>query len=302
VTTGEPPLVSVVMPVWRPQVMWLRLAVASALAQRDCPLELVVVDDGNPEPVEALLDPDPRLRVVRVPHGGVSAARNVGFAATRGPLVRFMDADDAFERGSSARLAALTGLRRGVIAYGATAFCDEKLRPVWIQRSRVEGDARVACALGRFAVRHTSIVFPRAVLEAAGPWDTTLTVAEDWELLQRALEHAPVRGERAVATLYRRAGGSATADHAAGDLGHRAVVERYLERHPDQRRRLEGPSTARLDAIAARVDLTHGRTVSGLQHAWSAARRHPPSLWAEAELAAPALRGRLGRRLRDRAS
>jgi glycosyltransferase involved in cell wall biosynthesis len=66
------PLVSLVMPVWRPRRDWLLQAVRSALAQRDCELELIVVDDGNPEPIDELLAEvrDPALRIVRAPHGG----------------------------------------------------------------------------------------------------------------------------------------------------------------------------------------------------------------------------------------
>ena len=57
--------VSLIMPVWRTPREWLREAVESALAEQDVDLELVVVDDGNEEPVERLLDgvDDARLRV-----------------------------------------------------------------------------------------------------------------------------------------------------------------------------------------------------------------------------------------------
>ena len=43
------------MPVWQPRQDWLRPAVETALAQRDCPVELIVVDDGCPTPVADLL-------------------------------------------------------------------------------------------------------------------------------------------------------------------------------------------------------------------------------------------------------
>ncbi|MGI8558878.1 MAG: hypothetical protein ACR2ND_11330 [Solirubrobacteraceae bacterium] len=67
-------LVSFVMAVWNPHQRWLRDAVGSVLAQRSCELELVVVDDGCREPVDGMLGDvdDPRLRIVRVPHGGES--------------------------------------------------------------------------------------------------------------------------------------------------------------------------------------------------------------------------------------
>jgi succinoglycan biosynthesis protein ExoO len=84
------------MPVWRPRGEWFLDAVRSALAQRDCELELIVVDDGNAEPLDDLLAEvrDPALRLVRAPHGGPSAARNAGVEAAQGRLIRFVDADD----------------------------------------------------------------------------------------------------------------------------------------------------------------------------------------------------------------
>ena len=92
------------MPAWRPREDWLRAAVASALDEEACPLELVVVDDGSEEPVAPLLEDviDPRLRVVRIEHGGSAPARNAGGAASRGTHIRYVDADDVVEPGSTA--------------------------------------------------------------------------------------------------------------------------------------------------------------------------------------------------------
>ncbi len=297
--TGRDPLVSFVMPARAPRPDWLRTAVSSVLAQSACRLELVVVDDGSPEPVERLLEglDDPRLRVLRTAHGGAAAARNAGLAQIRGDLVRFVDADDAFEPGSTARLAALSG--GSAIAYGATAMCDAELRTRWIMRSRAAGDVRAACVQARFTVRQTSLVYPRSVVERAGGWDPALTVCEDWDFVQRALEHAAVRGERRVATYYRRWGGSATADVDAGARGAEIVVARYFERHPEQRGTgVERRARARLDAVAARVALTHGRPREGLGLAARALRSDPRALADELAQSLAALGSQAGHRLR----
>src|SRR5262249_10918814 len=50
--TKESPVVSVVMCAWKPRPDWFHEAVASVLAD-DGILELIIVDDGSPEPVEA---------------------------------------------------------------------------------------------------------------------------------------------------------------------------------------------------------------------------------------------------------
>lgn len=250
------PDVSVIMPVWKPDPGWFDIAVSSVLAETACDVELIVIDDGNTALVAATLDhADPRLRVVRIPHGGVSRARNAGVAVARGRHLRFVDADDAVEPGSTAHLLALAQGRSDVVSYGATLFCDEQLRGVWVMRSNVHGDASLPCVLGCFTVRLQAMLFPRQVVDEAGPWDASLTVSEDWEWISRALEHASVEGDDAIVVRYRRAAG-ASSDAEAGRRGARVVVQRWLDRHPEHRgtsmeRRAEGM----LAAMAGRVHL-----------------------------------------------
>ena len=298
------PLVSLVMAAWRPRPDWFRAAVRSALDQRGCRFELVVVDDGSPEEIEPLLAAveDPRLRVLRVPHGGEARARNAGMGAARGDFVRFIDADDVLEPGSTARLLGLTGGDDPLITYGATLVCDEQLRPIWTMGSRIAGDATVQCLLGRFRVRVPSMLFPRAVLEAAGEWDPNFRVSHDWDFVLRALEHAPVRGDRSIATLYRRHGAAATADPHHGVEGARRVVARYFERHPEARgTALERRAEASLEAFVARVMLTHGRRREGLRLLRRAVRLQPVAVLDVALRGVQAARGEVRRRLRPAA-
>jgi glycosyltransferase involved in cell wall biosynthesis len=298
---GSTDLVSLVMPVHRPRADWLEAAVASALGQTGCSLELIAVDDGCDPPLADVGGGDPRVRVVRIDHGGASQARNAGVAAAHGRWVRFVDADDVYEPGSTARLLRLTGDADDVIAYGATAFCDEHLRPVWTMTSRVQGDALVDCLLGRFTVRPQSLLFPRGLVEAAGGWDPELRVAEDWDLVLRCLESAHVRGERRVATYYRRHRGGLTADSAIALHDARRVVARYFDRHPDQRgTRLERAADGTLHALAARVAATDGRAATAVAEAARSLVADPRALTGETIRALPALRGHVVHRLRRR--
>jgi glycosyltransferase involved in cell wall biosynthesis len=290
-----PPLVSMVMPVWQPEREWLLQAVGSALGQRDCELELIVVDDGNGEPVERLLSElnDPRLQILRVPHGGACRARNAGIAAARGDLIRFVDCDDVYMPESTARMVRL--MQDGdVIAYGATMVCDEGLQPVWKMTCRIRGWASESCLLSRFRVRIVSMLFPRRVIEAAGDWDPGFGVSEDWDYVLRTLEHAPVRGEDRVASCYRRHRRSLTRDIAAGEAGAHRVVNRYFERHPEQRgTRLERRVEAMLEASAARVRGTHWQPRESLRRLRRAFVLDPLVVAQEGLRGVPALWGRL---------
>lgn len=97
--TSAEPLTTVIMPAYNADAT-IGAAVASALAQTEPRLELIVVDDASDTPVtEVLADvDDERLRVIRhARNRGPSAARNTAVAAARTSLVSQLDADDLWE-------------------------------------------------------------------------------------------------------------------------------------------------------------------------------------------------------------
>jgi glycosyltransferase involved in cell wall biosynthesis len=285
--------VSFVMPAHRPRPEWLREAVDSVLAQEGCEVDLVIVDDGSPEPLEPLLG-GRAARVVRTAHGGAAAARNAALAHCRGDWVRYADADDVLPPESTARLLAHARPEPAVIGYGATMFCDAELRPRWRMSCRVRGEAALSCLYGGFTVRLPALLFPRALVERAGPWDPRLRVSSDWDFVLRALDHARVEGDGRVAALYRRHGGSLTADDEAGRAAARRIVAGFLERNPSHRgTAVERRALAMLDARDARIHAGRGRPARAAAAAARAAARDPRALAEELRQAGAAARGRL---------
>ncbi len=263
------PLVTLVMPVWNPRSAWLREAVASALGQQGCSVELVVVDDGCETPAADLLDgiTDDRMRILRVPHGGASRARNAGIEAARGDWFRFVDCDDVILPDSTAHLLALAGGDDRVVTYGATLVCDEDLRPLSTIGSSLQGRIAESCLLNRFDTTIHSLLFPRRVVEAIGPWEPSIVVSEDWDYALRACECASVRGDRRVATHYRMHTGMTSRDVAEGVRGYRLVAERYFERHPEQRSGTLHRRSLALTHLFAATQLTADRRYrSALDH------------------------------------
>ena len=90
------PQISVIFPVWQREA-YLAEALESVLTQDFADFELLVILDGSPAPVQAIVEGyrDARIRIVRLPVNlGISTARNTGVALARAPYVAFMDSDD----------------------------------------------------------------------------------------------------------------------------------------------------------------------------------------------------------------
>ena len=55
--------------------------------------EVIVVNDGSRDATSAIAHRDPGVRVIDIPNGGLSAARNIGLAEAVGEIVAYTDAD-----------------------------------------------------------------------------------------------------------------------------------------------------------------------------------------------------------------
>src|ERR1043166_5955247 len=74
---------------------FLQDAIASALAQTEAGVELIVVDDGSTDHSRNIIAAYSRqLTPVLKDNGGQASAFNAGFAKARGDVILFLDADD----------------------------------------------------------------------------------------------------------------------------------------------------------------------------------------------------------------
>jgi glycosyltransferase involved in cell wall biosynthesis len=86
------PFFSVIIPTYN-RLPFLQRAVASVQAQTFTNYELIVVDDGSTDQTDAWLQLED-IRFCRIPHSGVSAARNFGVQQAKGEWLCFLDSDD----------------------------------------------------------------------------------------------------------------------------------------------------------------------------------------------------------------
>lgn len=95
---SKPVLVSVIVPAYN-VADYLEKCVNSILDQTYRSIEVILVDDGSTDGETAIIcnrfaKIDSRVKVIHKANGGLSDARNVGIAASRGKYLSFIDGDD----------------------------------------------------------------------------------------------------------------------------------------------------------------------------------------------------------------
>ena len=225
------PLVSVVIPCYN-LAHFLRDAIESTLAQTYPRVELVVVDDGSLDNTAGVVSDYPRARCVRQRNRGVAEARNVGFGATNGEYVLFVDADDRLAPDAvQAHLRCFAehpeaGLVVGAIeqitgdgSYRATSY------------SPVLESEQYRHLLGANHIANTiAVMFRRSVFEALGGFTKYFSPAEDYELLLRATRVFPSAHHSTVVAHYRR--------HATNTSGNGVIMLRAMRRVMHSQREL----------------------------------------------------------------
>jgi hypothetical protein len=213
-------------------------ALASLRAQTFQDFETVLVNDGGPLPEALLAPPVGRgLRVVVPPApGGRTRALNAGLAAARGGWIAYLDDDDVYlprhlaaleaARAAGAR-AAHTSVQQtrqergadGALHDGATITTYD--RPLDAGRILLKNDVPLL-ALGH----------ERALADAAGGFDPSFDIFEDWDFLIRLSRLASVVHVPEVTAVYRvRAGSNVTEQTPWGSPASQEARRRLYARH-----------------------------------------------------------------------
>ncbi|MGN1190478.1 MAG: glycosyltransferase family 2 protein, partial [Candidatus Ornithospirochaeta sp.] len=90
-------IVSVIVPAYNTS-KYISKCLDSIINQTLRDIEIICVDDGSVDSTPLILDEysrrDSRVKVIHVPNGGVSKARNIGLSIAQGEFIAFVDSDD----------------------------------------------------------------------------------------------------------------------------------------------------------------------------------------------------------------
>lgn len=161
-------------------------------------IEIVVVNDGSTDNSADIIRNLQRNNLIFLnrPNRGAAASRNDAFAASSGDFIQWLDADDLISPNKlSAQMARLLENRNCIASsswgrfQGAPEYTRfvpdatwEDLAPLdWLERSRLGGHRMMFPALW---------LIPRPIAIQAGPWNESLTLADDTEYFTRLVLHA----------------------------------------------------------------------------------------------------------------
>ena len=221
------PLASVVIPAYNAE-RFLDEAIESVLGQTYAPVETIVVDDGSSDRTAEIARAYDGVTLIVQENSGPSAARNRGFAASRGEFVAFHDSDDAM---APDKLAVQVGHLIDNPSVGCVLAEQELLiepgveLPFWVAGSEVE-------LADEPLVHPMTLVVRRAAFERVGGFDESMRAAEDLDWMLRAAEEQIEIARLSQVLLRRRVrAGSLSQDAAASRAGLFRAFKARIERH-----------------------------------------------------------------------
>lgn len=94
------PKISIILPVYN-TAKFLAKCLDSLINQTFNDFEIICVDDGSIDNsiniIEAYIQKEPRIKLLKSNHSGVGNARNLGTKNAKGDYIQFLDSDDFFE-------------------------------------------------------------------------------------------------------------------------------------------------------------------------------------------------------------
>src|SRR5437763_1275244 len=202
--------VSVVVPSYN-HAPFVAEALRSVFRQTLRPAELLVIDDGSADGSaraagEALKDcPFPCELIARA-NRGLCATLNEGLSKTRGEYFAYLGSDDLWLPDFlAARVPALEGRARAVLAYGHAFLIDERGEVFdstadWA--AYADGDARAMLFERTIAPMSPTVLYRRAPLERHG-WNERARL-EDYELYLRLSAEGEFAFDPRVLSAWRR--------------------------------------------------------------------------------------------------
>lgn len=187
------PKVDVIIPAYN-AARYLPTAIESVMAQTFEDWQIVVVDDGSTDNTAEVVAPflerlGPKIKYIKQPNAGVSAARNTAIRNSSSELLAMLDADDVWVSNRlSESLGCFEGRPQVGLSYGFNTTIDLEGRIINTYDQRQENaEGRIAPYLymRRVDLPCCTVTLRRKCIDEVGMFDETLRITEDRDLWLR---------------------------------------------------------------------------------------------------------------------
>ena len=221
------------MPVWNRANIAAR-AVKSVLCQTYECYELIIIDDGSDDNLEEVISPYLSENVVyyRIPHSGVSPARNYGLKHAKGDYIAYLDSDNTWY---PQFLSVMWGALTGQDPQRKAAYCKYNLYkkiPLlnkMFLRAVMGEEFNFDRLLKKSYIDLNTFVHSRECIETVGLFDETLKRLVDWDYIIRITAiYEPVFVPEVLVNYYLNICGDSIAKTEREDIALKAIRKKNI--------------------------------------------------------------------------
>lgn len=228
--------VSVVTPTYN-RARFLPDAIASVLVQTYADLELIILDDGSVDDTREVLEPflaDGRVRYFYQENQGQSHARNHALDHASGDFIAFLDSDDVWSSDKLEKQLVVFEAHPEVdIVHGDEALIDECGAVTSLKNMKRYSGRIARYLLADNSVSITTALVKRRCFDEMGGFDTSIGVADDYELWLRFSARYLFYYEPGVVAFYRVMADQISSDKQRRFAANELIIKRFLEQYDD---------------------------------------------------------------------
>jgi len=170
---------------------FLKEATLSVLHQDYHDKEVIIIDDGSSD--RSFLETRGLpVRYVWKRNGGISSARNMGIAISKGDYLAFLDVDDTWKKGKLTKQMEAMSRNQVDISYTDETWIRNGIHLNQGNRHKKHSGFIFEQCLPLCLISPSSVVLKRSIFEEIGLFDESLPVCEDYDMWLRITSKFPV--------------------------------------------------------------------------------------------------------------
>lgn len=234
------PLVSIMMTTYN-RASLISEAILSVLAQSYPQWELIILDDASSDNTAAVVASyarnDERIVYLPTPKNlGITKNRNRGFAVAKGEYIAVLDSDD-FWLNEDKLMRQVEFLEENpeysLIGTNAMVVDSVGKQTAKLKYESDDNKIRQRMLLSNQFI-HSSILWRRDAINEQNPYDESLFIWEDYDLVLRLGLVGKIANLPELMTAYRKHGNNISSKKKfRGSLTHLSIIKRYKKQYPN---------------------------------------------------------------------